>query len=70
LDFERKYPNHEKANEFLIEVAKIYKKNGETDKFETLARNIYKKDPSLNILQYIARYKLNAKKDLIINCFD
>ena len=70
LDFEKRYPDHEMANQFLTQVAAIYSENEETEKFESIARKIYRKDPTINILQDVAVSKLKKLKAEIDALFD
>ncbi|RLC52889.1 MAG: hypothetical protein DRZ79_00440 [Candidatus Cloacimonadota bacterium] len=69
LNFEKMFPQHPKANEFLQKVAFIYHERGEDDKFEKLARYIYKKDPSIDLLTGIAVQKLKEIKAEIDTLF-
>jgi hypothetical protein len=70
LDFEERYPEHEMANKFLTNVARIYNDRNETDKFEQLARKIYRKDPAIDIYRDVAVNKLRDLKTEIDNLFD
>ncbi len=70
LEFEKLYPNHPKANEFLIVVAKIYKDGGEEEKFEKIAAYLIKKDPSIDLLSEIAVEKLKTIKIEIDSLFN
>lgn len=66
LLFDKLYPRHSKANDFLINVAKIYNDRGEDKKFEELAAYLYKKDPTIDLLVKVAADKLkkvNAEVD-------
>jgi hypothetical protein len=58
LLFDNIYPNHPKANDFLINVAKIYNDRNEDKKFEELAAYLYKKDPTIDFLVNVATDKL------------
>ncbi len=58
LMFDELYPKHPKANDFLINVAKIYNDRGEDKKFEELASYLYKKDPNIDLLVKVAANKL------------
>ncbi len=64
LAFEKQYPKHSAANEFLIEVAKKYKAMGDQAQYKELARYINKKDPSIALLESIASEEL---KELFTN---
>lgn len=66
LLFDNIYPDHPKANDFLINVAKIYNDRGEDKKFEELAAYLFKKDPTIDLLVKVAAEKLkkvNAEVD-------
>lgn len=66
LLFDELYPQHPKANDLLINVAKIYNDRGEEKKFEELAAYLYKKDPTIDLLVTVAAEKLkdvNAEVD-------
>jgi tetratricopeptide (TPR) repeat protein len=65
LAFEKQYPNHPYSMELLKSVARIYNENKQTDKFEDIARYIYKKDPSIDLLTDIALGKIKDKYDQI-----
>ena len=58
LLFDDLYPKHPKANDFLINVAKIYNDRGENKKFEELASYLFKKDPTIDLLVKVAADKL------------
>jgi len=60
LRFDELYPQHPKANDLLINVAKIYNERGEENKFEELAAYLYKKDPTIDLLVTVAAEKLKA----------
>ena len=62
LLFEKLYPNHSKANDFLVNVAKIYNDRGDESKFEDLAAHLYKKDPTIDLLVKVAADKLKKVK--------
>lgn len=66
LRFDKLYPDHPKATDFLVNVARIYNDRGEDTKFEELAAYLYKKDPSIDLLVQVAAEKLknvNAEVD-------
>ena len=69
LDFEKMFPDHPKANEFLQKVAYIYHERGNEAKFEELARYIYRKDPSIDLLTGIAVQNLKKVKSEIDTLF-
>lgn len=69
LDFEKRYPNHASANDFLTQIAYVYDKQGESEKFENMARYIYKKDPSIDILTPIVANRLSEVNSRIDNHF-
>ncbi len=58
LAFESTYPAHAAANEFLIEVAKMYKNMGDQGKYKDMALYINRKDPSIALLESIASDEL------------
>ncbi|MCD4650613.1 MAG: hypothetical protein K8S56_02335 [Candidatus Cloacimonetes bacterium] len=58
LTFEKKYPDHPQANDFLVQVYRIYKDRDENDKMKELASYLYKKDPNLDFLKDIASEEL------------
>lgn len=62
LKFERLYPRHEKANDFLVLVARMYKERNDTANFEKLAAHIYKKDHSIDLFVQVAADKLKELK--------
>ena len=62
LSFDKLYPKHPKANDFLVNVAKIYNDRGEDRKFEELASYLYKKDPTIDLLVKVAADKLKKVK--------
>ncbi len=64
LAFESTYAAHPAANEFLIEVAKMYKNMGDQDKYKDLALYINRKDPSIPLLESIASEEL---RDIFID---
>ncbi|MBN2461070.1 MAG: hypothetical protein JXB60_05630 [Candidatus Cloacimonetes bacterium] len=66
LKFEKIYPEHSLANEFLQKVAIIYDERGETSKYEELARYIYRKDPSIDLLTPVVANKL-ARRSMEID---
>ncbi|MCK4956947.1 MAG: hypothetical protein KAS49_04880, partial [Candidatus Cloacimonetes bacterium] len=70
LEFEKLYPDHEMANDFLTFVASIYNEREETEKFEDLARKIYRKDPSIDLLSAIAVDNLKALKREVDDLFE
>ena len=70
LEFEKLYPSHAKANDFLILVAKIYTDRGEEKKFEELAAYLYKKDPTIDLLVTVAAAKLKEIKTEVDSLFD
>ena len=70
LEFEKLYPNHSKANDFLILVAKIYNDRGEDKKFEEMAAYLYKKDPTIDLLVTVAAAKLKEIKTEVDSLFD
>jgi tetratricopeptide (TPR) repeat protein len=62
LKFERLYPNHEKSNDFLVQVARMYNDRNDEAKFEEMAAYIYKKDPTIDLLVQVAADKLKEIK--------
>ncbi len=60
LAFESTYPAHPAANEFLIEVARMYKNMGDQAKYKDMALYINRKDPSIPFLESIASEELKA----------
>ncbi|MBN1327193.1 MAG: hypothetical protein JW996_04525, partial [Candidatus Cloacimonetes bacterium] len=69
IRFEKLYPEHPLANTFLQRVALIYDERNETEKFEDLARYIYRKDPSIDLFTAIIAEKLKVKNDEIDSLF-
>ncbi|HHE37133.1 MAG TPA: hypothetical protein ENL20_00975 [Candidatus Cloacimonetes bacterium] len=69
LAFEEKHPNHPKSNEFLQKVALIYHDRGEEEKYDTLARKLYKKDPSIDLMSALAAEKLKDIKSEVDSLF-
>ena len=69
LAFEDKHPNHPKSNEFLQKVALIYHDRGEEEKYDTLARKLYKKDPSIDLMSALAAEKLKGIKSEVDSLF-
>lgn len=69
ISFEKKYPNHPASNSLLKKVAYIYHKNNEKGKYEDIARYLYKKDPSIDLLSEIAAKKLKKIKTEIDSLF-
>ena len=70
LRFEKLYPSHPKANDFLIRIAKIYNDRGEEQKFEELAAYLYKKDPTIDLFITIAAEKLKEIKTEVDSLFE
>ena len=70
LRFEKLYPSHPKANDFLIRIAKIYNDRGEKQKFEELAAYLYKKDPTIDLFITIAAKKLKEIKTEVDSLFE
>jgi hypothetical protein len=70
LRFEKLYPSHPKANDFLIRIAKIYNDRGEKQKFEELAAYLYKKDPTIDLFITIAAEKLKEIKTEVDSLFE
>jgi len=66
LEFERMYPEHPLANDFLRKVALIYDQRGEEKKYEDLAEYIFTKDPSIDLYTTIVAEKL-AKINLEVD---
>jgi hypothetical protein len=62
LAFEKLYPRHSVANDFLTGIAVIYEARGDQEAFEELARYIYKKDPTIDLLTAVAVDKMKAVK--------
>jgi hypothetical protein len=62
LAFERLYPDHTVANDFLTGIAVIFEARGDQEAFEDLARYIYKKDPTIDLLTAVAVDKMKAVK--------
>ncbi len=58
LKFDEMYPDHERANGLLTNVARIYKERGKDQKFEDLAAYLYQKDPTIDLLLDIAKEDL------------
>jgi hypothetical protein len=58
LAFEETYPEHELANEFLKKAALTYYEQNNEARYETIARRLYAKDPSADLLTAIAVEKL------------
>jgi len=58
LAFEKMYPQHEMANQFLVAVATKYHERGDDARFKELAFYIHEKDPSIPLLESIAAGEL------------
>ena len=58
LAFEETYPDHELANEFLKKAALIYYERNDESDYETIARRLFAKDPSADLLTAIAVKKM------------
>ncbi len=69
LQFEKQYPDHPMSIEFLKNVAIYYNDNGMDAEFEDLARYIYRKDPSVDLLTDIAISKFRNLKTQIDEYF-
>ncbi|MDD3051429.1 MAG: tetratricopeptide repeat protein, partial [Candidatus Cloacimonetes bacterium] len=69
LEFERTFPNHPQANDFLIIVAQKYEDRGNTAELEKLAKYLHKKDPSINILSRLAVAKVRELNEQISTSF-
>lgn len=69
LAFEKLYPDHPQSNEFLQKVALIYNENGQEEEFDKLARYLYRKDPSIDLVTGIAVQKLRNIKTEIDSLF-
>ncbi len=70
LKFDELYPDHPKANDFLVLVALMYKDRGDEAAYEELAAHIYKKDPSINLLEQFAAEKLKEIKAVADSLFE
>ena len=69
LAFEDMHPNHPKSNEFLQKVALIYHDQDEEEKYDALARKLYKKDPSIDLMSALAAEKLKGIKTEVDSLF-
>ncbi|MCF7793869.1 MAG: hypothetical protein K9N09_08860 [Candidatus Cloacimonetes bacterium] len=63
LQFEKLYPQHERANDLLIAVAKKFKDEGRTAEYEQVAAKLYSKNPDLDLLLEVAVNKLKNIKE-------
>lgn len=63
IKFDEFYPDHEKANDLLVAIAKKYKENGEEENYEKIASRLYAKDPNLDLLVEVAVNKLKDIKE-------
>lgn len=70
LKFERLYPKHEKSNDFLVLVARMYKERHDSGKFEELAAYIFKKDPTIDLFVQVAADKLKELKAQVDTLFE
>jgi len=70
LEFEKTYPSNPNSGDFLVYIALYYEKNGDTKKYEELAKYIHKKDPDNNLYLKIAASKIREKKTLADNAFN